>query len=224
MERWLAARTDKQKKNNNQSRPETFLWPLTVHFLTIDIKRGRHGKEEGEEEQQFVSVWTKSLALIGKIAKSKQNSVSASVCACFWVPACMCVSGGETVVMLDQADCVGWDGERAPQPENTFSLRRLPCSQPAVLLCAEDLSCFFSLVPSLLLFVYQHTSTFALSTIMKLTSEIPLWRSSNLIPHHKPIIVTFDLMVINSTHSQFPTWLWMVVTSAKVKSPVLPAV
>lgn len=83
---------------------------------------------------------------------SKQISVSASVCACFWVPEC--VSGGETVVMLDQADCVGWHAERAPQPENTFSLRRLPCSQPAVLLYSKDLSFLLFLFCSVSLALY----------------------------------------------------------------------
>lgn len=50
------------------------------------------------------------------------------------------------------------------------------------------LFCFFSFVQSLLLFIVcQRTSISALSTVMKLTSEIPLLRRSNLIPHHNPI-------------------------------------
>lgn len=114
-------------------------------------------------------------------AISKQISVSASVCACFWVPECVCPE--EKLLLCLTRQTVWADTVRGHHSRRTH-LASEGCLALNLLFYTTlkiFLFCFFSFVQSLLLFIVcQRTSISALSTVMKVNSEIPR--------HHKPIL------------------------------------
>ena len=155
-----------------------------------------------------------------------------SSCVCV----CVCVSPEEKLWLCLTRQTVWADTVRGHHSRRTHLASEGCCSTLKIFL-----SCF-SYIQCLLRFILcQHTSTSALSTVLKLTSKILLLQSSNLIPHHKAILFcncdnmfpteasTFQhrhtcLTTFISTLCPFPTWLRVTVTSAKANSPVLPAV